>query len=255
MLKIARFSRMIMRTVISILYYPIVLAWSVFYFLLMCAAWLLTVLFDRERVVLHRMSHLWAHSIVWVNPLWRLKVTGRENVSREESYVVTVNHQSMIDIPLMYVLPKINFKWVAKREVYRWPLFGAVLWFHGDIVVEQGSARAARGFMAKGKERLAGGTSVVIFPEGTRSSDGAIHNYKEGAFLLAKEAGVPILPCVVNGARDFIKGWRINRTTFEIAIMPPVAAERVAEVPTRELMAEVREASMAKLEQLRKIDN
>ncbi len=227
------------------------LVWSLFYFVLMCAAWLLTVPFDRERVVLHRMSRLWAGSIVWFNPLWKLKVTGRENVRPGGSYVITVNHQSMLDIPLMYVLPGINFKWVAKREVYRWPLFGAVLWFHGDIVVEKGSVKATRSFIAKGTERLRRGTSGVIFPGGTRSRDGEIHNYKEGAFLLAKEAEVAILPCVMNGVRDFIKGWRVNRTTFEIAIMPSVPAERVVELPVRELMAEVRETSVAKLAEIR----
>ncbi len=244
-----------MRTVVSIYYYTVILVWSLSYFVLMCVAWLLTVLPDRERIVLHRMSHLWAKSIVWLNPLWKLKVTGRENVRRDGRYVVTVNHQSMIDIPLMYVLPRINFKWVAKREVYRWPLFGAVLWLHGDITVEEGSVKAARGFIAKGRERLRRGTSVVIFPEGTRSRDGEIHNYKEGAFLLAREAGVEILPCVMNGVKDFTKGWRVNPTTFEIAILPPVEAERVAELPVRRLMAEVREASISKLGELRKMQN
>ncbi len=240
-----------MRTIVSLIYYPTVLAWSLFYFVLMWVVWLLTVLFDRERLVLHKMSYLWAESIVWLNPLWKLKVTGRENVCRGGRYVVTVNHQSMVDIPLMYVLPRINFKWVAKREVYRWPLFGAVLWLHGDITVAEGSVRAARGFIAKGVQRLRRGTSVIIFPEGTRSRNGAIHNYKEGAFMLAKEAGVEILPCVMNGVKEFVKGWRVNPTTFEIAIMPPVAAERVAELPVRQLMAEVREASISKLGELR----
>jgi 1-acyl-sn-glycerol-3-phosphate acyltransferase len=239
------------RTIVSIYYYPVTAVWSLFYFVLMCAVWLPTVLFDRERVVLHRMSHLWARSIVWLNPLWKLKVTGRENVIRGGRYVITVNHQSMIDIPLMYVLPDINFKWVAKREVYRWPLFGAVLWLHGDIVVEAGSVKATRSFMSRGTERLRRGTSVVIFPEGTRSRDGEIHNYKEGAFLLAKEAGVAILPCVISGVKNFVKGWRVNPATFEIAIMPPVPAERVAALPARQLIQEVREMSVAGLAALR----
>lgn len=240
-----------MRALVSIFYYPIIVAWSLFYFVLMIVLWLLTVLFDKERIVLHKASHVWAHSIVFLNPLWKLQVTGKENIDKKGRYVITVNHQSMLDIPLMYVLPKINFKWVAKRAVYKWPLFGVVLWLHGDIVVEEGSVRKAMGFVAKGKERLANGTSVVIFPEGTRSKDGEIHNFKEGAFLLAKEAGVEVLPCVIDGVKGFIEGWKVQRTTLKVSILPPVSVEVVEEQSAREVMKSVREMTVAELARLR----
>ena len=152
----------------------------------------------------------------------------------------------------MYVLPKINFKWVAKSGVYKWPLFGVVLWLHGDITVDdRGSVRKTLGFMSKGLEHLHRGTSVIIFPEGSRSRDGEVHNFKEGAFLLAREAGVPILPCVIDGAKTFIKGWRVRCNTFTVRITPPVPAGKVAETPVREVLAEVRERTVSELAAIR----
>lgn len=241
--------------VVSILFYVVVLVWSLAVFFVMLVLFLLTALFDRERVVLHWMSRLWARSVFFLNPLWRLKVYGKENVDTKKAYVVTVNHQSFLDIPLMYVLPHINFKWVAKTWVYRWPIFGAVMWLHGDITVSgKGSVKKTKKMMDEGKAHLKKNTSIIIFPEGTRSKNGEIHNFKEGAFLLAKEAGVAVLPCVINGAKGFLKGWRVQKVRLEVSIMPAISAERIAAEDPREVMREVRDASVSELARLRKVN-
>lgn len=233
---------------VSILYYIAVLVWSVAYFLFLLVLFVFTAPFDSERRVLHKASKFWAVSVFLMNPLWRLKVTGKENIDPNGRYVVTVNHQSMLDIPLMYSLPYLNFKWVAKKGVYKWPMFGVVLLLHGDIAVDdKGSVRMTKFFMKKGLERLRKGTSIIIFPEGSRSCDGEIHNFKEGAFLLAKEAGVPILPCVIDGAKTFVKGWRVQRNSFQVRITSPVSAEVVEQKTTRELLNIVRERTIAEL--------
>lgn len=238
---------------VSILYYIVALVWSVAYFVFLLLLFIVTSPFDGERVVLHKASKFWAFSVLWINPLWRLKVSGVENVDAGQKYVITVNHQSMLDIPLMYVLPGLNFKWVAKKGVKKWPLFGVVLILHGDILVDdKGSVRMTKVFMTKALERLGKGISVVIFPEGSRSKDGEIHNFKEGAFLLAKEAGVPILPCVIDGAKSFVKGWRVQRNTFRVHITPAVPVETVNEKTTREVMNIVRERTVFELAQIRK---
>lgn len=234
------------------MYYTVVLIWSLAYFLFMLLLFALTVASDRERTALHAASRFWARSIFFLNPLWKLRITGKGNIDPRGTYVITVNHQSMVDIPLMYALPELNFKWVAKSGIYKWPLFGIVLRLHGDITVDdKGSVRKALGFMAKGLEHLGRGTSIIIFPEGSRSRDGEIHNFKEGAFLLAKEAGVPVLPCVIDGAKTFIKGWRLQPNTFTVSITPPVPAGEVAAVPTRELMSAVRERTVTELAAIR----
>lgn len=238
--------------VVSIIYYLVLLAWSLAYFIFMLVLFAVTAPFDSERRALHGASRLWARSMFRLNPLWRVRVEGAGNIVRGQAYVVTVNHQSMVDIPLMYFLPWLNFKWVAKRSVYRWPLFGVVLWLHGDITVDTGgSVRRTLDFMKEGLERLSRGTSVVIFPEGTRSRDGEVHNFKEGAFMLAKEAGVAILPCILDGTREFMKGWRVCRTVFTVRIMAPISAEEVAARPAREILTEVRELTVAELASIR----
>ena len=142
---------------------------------------------------------------------------------------------------------------MSKKEVYKWPLFGVVLWLHGDITVDtKGSVRKTLAFMEKGLEHLRRGTSVIIFPEGSRSRDGEIHNFKEGAFLLAREAGVPILPCVIDGGKTFARGWRVKRNTFTIRILPPVPAETVRATETRDLMSDVRSRTIETLQAIRR---
>lgn len=240
--------------IISILYYLAVGLWSLLLFAVMVVLYLTTVLFDRERIVLHTISRLWARSLFWLNPLWKVKVYGRENIDPSKAYVITVNHQSFLDIPLMYALRGINFKWVAKTWVYRIPLFGEVMWLHGDITVsEKGSVRKTKKMMDEGRRHLAAGTSVIIFPEGTRSSDGQIGRFKDGAFSLAREAGTALLPCVINGVKDaggrsYMKGWRVCRNLFEITVLPAVRAEVVSQSQPRELREEVRERTIKNYE-------
>ena len=238
--------------VVSILYYIVLTVWSLTYFVFMLVLYAATVPFDKERILLHKASRIWALSIFRLNPLWRLRVEGLQYLDPDRACVITVNHQSMLDIPLMYVLPRINFKWVAKSAVYKWPIFGIVLRLHGDITVDsKGSVRKTMQFIDKGKQHLDNGTSVIIFPEGTRSRDGEIHNFKEGAFMLARHAGVDILPCVIDGCKNFIKGWRVQPAVFVVRITPPVPASAVQDTPVRQLIAEVRERSVNELRNIR----
>ena len=221
--------------IVSILYYLVLLAWSLAYFVFMLLLFALTVAFDRERKALHAASRFWARSIFFLNPLWRLRVEGREHIDPKGAYVVTVNHQSMVDIPLMYVLP-LNFKWVSKKEVQKMPIFGWVLWMHGDIPVERGSRRSAKRMMERCVERLSRGTSVIVFPEGTRTRTGEIGRFKDGAFLVAKSAGVGIQPVVIDGTWSLMKGWRVRMPhTFRVRVLDPIPPERVASSEAREL--------------------
>ena len=106
----------------------------------------------------------------------------------------------------------------------------------------------------RGKEWLAKGASVAIFPEGTRSKDGEIHNFKAGAFLLAKDAGAPILPIVLNNTNKMMrKGWLMNwRNHITIKILPPISAEEVAERSVKEVMADVHSSMTEALAEIRK---
>ena len=240
--------------ILSVLFYIIFLAFTLVYFVIMCVAFVLTVPFDRDRIVLHRLSRAWALCYFRAVPTWRLVVEGRENVDRKQAYVVVVNHRSMIDIILMYVLPLRNFKWVSKREVYKWPLFGWVLWMHGDVTIERGSASSVRQMMAGGSKWLGRGVSMVVFPEGSRSKTDNLGRCREGAFALAKQAGVPILPVVTLGTGSVLeKGGRLNfRNVYRVRILPPVSAEEVAAADVKELTQKMYDLMSAEHEELKK---
>ena len=226
---------------LSILYYIVVAtAWIALYVLSFIAL-IVCYPFDKKRSVVHRIS-AWLTNVVFIfAPLARRRVVGMENIDPNKTYVMVLNHQSMVDILSIYNLPLV-FKWVSKREVYRIPLVGRLLWMHGDIVINRASAKEAMQLVhSKGMEWLKKGATVSIFPEGTRSKDGEIHNFKAGAFILAKDAGVPILPVVLDGTSSLVrKGWMINwRNVITIKVLPEIPAEEVAERSIKEVMAEV----------------
>lgn len=238
---------------LSIIYYIVVATcWLVLY----VASFIALVVcypFDKKRVVVHKISK-WLTDIVFVfAPGMRRDVIGMENIDPKQAYVIVLNHQSMVDILSIYNLPLV-FKWVSKKEVYRIPLVGRLLLMHGDIVINRASAKEAMQLVhSKGKEWLKKGASVSIFPEGTRSKDGEIHNFKAGAFILAKDAGVPILPIVLDGTNTLIrKGWMINwRNRITIKVLPPISAEEVQNRDIKDVMAQVKEDMVNTLAQIR----
>ena len=225
----------------SILYYIVVsVAWTLLY-VLSFVALIVCYPFDKKRRVVHRISAWLTNTVFIFAPLARRKVIGMENIDPNKAYVMVLNHQSMVDILSIYNLPLV-FKWVSKKEVYRIPIVGRLLWMHGDIVINRASAKEAMQLVhTKGMEWLKKGATVSIFPEGTRSKDGEIHNFKAGAFILAKDAGVPILPVVLDGTSSLVrKGWMINwRNVITIKVLPEIPAEEVAERSIKEVMAQV----------------
>ena len=216
---------------LSLLYYLVVIAVALVLYVASFIALVVCYPFDRKRVVVHTLSKWITDTIFGLPPFMKREVIGIENIDPKKAYVMTLNHNSMADIITIYNLPLV-FKWVSKKEVYRIPIVGRLLYAHGDIVINRASAKEAMQLVhERGKEWLAKGASVAIFPEGTRSKDGEIHNFKAGAFLLAKDAGAPILPIVLNNTNKMMrKGWLMNwRNHITIKILPPISAEEVAE--------------------------
>ncbi|MDR1415923.1 MAG: 1-acyl-sn-glycerol-3-phosphate acyltransferase [Prevotellaceae bacterium] len=197
--------------------------------------------FDRKRKVQHRFSVFISGQYFFLSPFCRVVVKGRENVDRRQAYVITSNHQSMLDIVLLYSVP-LFFKWVSKKEVYRIPLVGQLLWLHGDVCIKRGDPKSARKMLQDCADFLSQGLSIMMFPEGTRSKDGLVGRFREGAFTLAKSGGVPILPVAIDGTRKFSTGnggWLNARQLFQVTIMPPISAEEVAASTVKELQEKV----------------
>jgi 1-acyl-sn-glycerol-3-phosphate acyltransferase len=137
-----------------------------------------------------------------LTPLWKFEIEGERPADIDtRPYVVVANHESQADPFLLSFLPW-DMRWVAKEELFKPPVTGWAMRFGGDIPIRRGEGESVRSMMAECKRAIAGGISVMLFPEGTRSRDGNLLPFRDGAFKLAIEAGVPILPVALAGTRE-----------------------------------------------------
>ena len=185
---------------------------------------LLTAPFDRRRVAVHLWSCAWATFYVVMNPFWRERVTGREKLPWRGPAVLVANHLSMLDILVLYGLFR-PFKWVSKAELFRVPFVGWNMWLNDYVAIQRGDRESVRQMMAHCRAHLARGAPVLLFPEGTRSPDGRLRAFKDGAFRLAHEAGVPLVPVVVTGTFDALPkhGHALRqRMRAEVRVLDPL---------------------------------
>ena len=238
---------------LTILYYIFTLLQVSVLFVLSIIVLAVTYPFDKSRRWVHECSRWICGLLYGVPPFIRRTIDGVENIDKNKAYVMVLNHNSGFDIFAAYKIP-LNFRWVSKREVFRVPFMGPLLTIHGDIPIERGNASEAMAKMLRlGKLWLSRGVSVAIFPEGTRSKTGQINRFKAGAFNLAKEAEVEILPIVMTGTNEFFrKGWLVNwRNRVGIRVLPPVPVEQIRAMEVKELMQQTQERMVEALTHLR----
>jgi 1-acyl-sn-glycerol-3-phosphate acyltransferase len=189
----------------------------------------------------------WSRRVV-DNARMQVDVVGRENIRPHETYLVMSNHQSLYDVPVLFHVIGSNVRMIAKEELFRVPVFGPALAAGGFISIDRGDRNAAIASLQRARDLLAGGTHVWIAPEGTRSRTGELLPFKKGAFYLALEARLPILPVTVRGTRDALpaKGLRsVAGAQVRVTIHPKIDPSPFAERGKKgrdELMAEVRHA-------------
>ena len=140
----------------------------------------------------------WSRSVIRLL-LLPIKVTGRENVDSKQSYVFVANHQSFLDVFAIYGWLPNNFKWLMKKEIRRVPFVGTACAVAGHIFVDRSNPRAALQSMEYIKAELVDGISTVIFPEGTRTKTGEMGRFKQGAFKIAMDMQLPVVPVSLNG--------------------------------------------------------
>lgn len=228
-----------MRIVLLVIYLVLIVLWAILSLVVMGIATLLSLPFDRERRMVLAISRVVARGVYILSPLWRVSVEGAENCNPAERYVITSNHQSFFDIPLLFFLPVWKFNFVSKIEVRKIPAIGWMLGMRGDIVIRRGTREAATTVMEEGTRHLKAGTSVAIFPEGTRTKDGEVHRFKDGAFRLAQENGVAILPCVMDDTKKLFTLRGLQSRHLTVRVLPPIGVEEVQNTPAKELAAKV----------------
>ena len=209
----------------SLLFWGYVLAVSLVCFPLAVIIRAVTTPFDRRLTALHAFSCFWASLYVWANPLWTVRIDGRDRIDRRTAYVMVSNHQSLADIMVLFRL-FVHFKWVSKSENFRIPLVGWNMRLNRYISIQRGSARGNLGMVRGCEAALGKGSSVMIFPEGTRSPDGALQEFRQGAFEIAYRTQSPVLPIVVDGTATALpkRGFLLRgRHAIRVRVLEPIA--------------------------------
>ncbi len=184
---------------------------SIPFYLIAVILRLLTYPFDRRLRLLHLFTCFWASFYTWTMPAWRIRIEGRENVRKDAAYVVVSNHQSQLDILVAFRL-FFHYKWVSKVEMFRVPLIGWNMTLNRYIKLKRGDKKSVEQMLKECEVHLNEGSSIFMFPEGTRSPDGEVKAFKPGAFQLALEKKVPILPIVISGTNKALPKYSMNFT-------------------------------------------
>ena len=184
---------------------------------------LVTAPFDAGRYAVGYVFRRVGPVMATLNPFWHFRFTGTMPADPRRPYVVVSNHESFADILLISHLPW-EMKWLSKAELFRVPMLGWMMQLAGDIPVKRGFGPSAAEAMARCREALARRVSVMIFPEGTRSATAELLPFKDGAFRLAIDAGVPILPLALHGTSTALRkhDWRFGRSTAIVKVLEPV---------------------------------
>ncbi len=169
-------------------------------------------------------TRVWVKFILWTS---RIKVTveGLENLSLEEKYIFVANHQSHMDIPACVTVIPARLRMLAKKELFRIPIFGWSMWIAGHIRIDRENREKAIGSLDHAVERLKHeNISPLVYPEGTRSPDGKIHAFKKGAFVLGIRSKRPIVPVIIIGSRSVLpkNSLILNPGHIHVVIDKPV---------------------------------
>ncbi|MDJ0784388.1 MAG: lysophospholipid acyltransferase family protein [Desulfosarcinaceae bacterium] len=215
---------------------------SIFLFAIALCIWLLTRWFDRRLVLLHQFTCFWACHYLWAMPAWRVHLSGRERLRKDGVYIIVSNHQSQLDILLAFRL-FFPFKWVSKIEVFRLPLIGWNMYLNRYIPLKRGDKESIARMLSRCEDALAQGSSIYMFPEGTRSTSTRLRPFKPGAFLLAHKLKLPLLAIAINGTRKALPKYSLNfhgRQELQITVLGEIPYAEFADLSVSETAEMVR---------------
>ncbi len=235
-----------MKRILYLLYQPY--KWLVFYPYLVLstlffAFWaILLALFTNAKTASFIGGVIWARMNTYLTPVF-VKVVGRENIDKKQSYIIVSNHQSSYDIFVLYGWLGIDIKWIMKRELKKIPALGIAAGKVGHIYIDRSKREAALTLLDAAKSKAVDGTSLVFFPEGTRSKDGKVGSFQKGAFKMAIDLGLPILPITIMGTKDILPSGTMDLFPgrVKMIIHKPVDVAGYSYTNIRQLMGRVRE--------------
>lgn len=239
-----------MRMAGSLLFWGFVVLSSLVLFPIGCLLWLITAGFDRRRWAMHRFTSFWASLYTWLNPAWPVRVHGQERLVTSEPAVLVANHLSLLDILVLFRL-RTHFKWVSKAENFHVPIIGWNMRLCDYIPLRRGDSQSIRAMMSHCDRVLREGSSIMMFPEGTRSANGRLRSFKPGAFQIAERNDLPIQPIVLRGTAEALpkRGFKLQgRHAISIEVLDAIPVEEIRARSADEMMGHVRELIRERLE-------
>jgi len=219
----------------------IVIIWTVLATVVLSIATIVASLFSKTGNIPHLIAGVWGKSILWAS---RVKVTvrGLSSIDATQSYIFMVNHQSLYDIPVLLGHLPHQFRWLAKAELFRIPLFGQAMRRVGYISIDRSDRKAAINSLQTAADKIKDGVSVLIFPEGTRSPDGHIQSFKKGGFILAVDSAAPIVPMVIHGTRTIMPKNKLQLKPGQVRldIQVPIESSKYSRKTKDALLEKVR---------------
>jgi 1-acyl-sn-glycerol-3-phosphate acyltransferase len=214
-----------------LVYIPFLLLWTVLNFL-----GVVVVAPFSPRKASRWFGGNWGRGLMWVVPS-KVGVNGKEHIDPGASYILVVNHMSLMDIPLLYGWLPLDLKWIMKKEVRKIPIIGIGTAMLGHIFLDRSNRQAAIRELEQVKENLLPGTSILFFSEGTRSRNGQLQAFKMGAFHMARDLDVPVLPITILGTDRILTpdGMDLFPGTAQMVIHPPIPVEDVRVCSSEEL--------------------
>jgi 1-acyl-sn-glycerol-3-phosphate acyltransferase len=181
----------------------------------------------------------------------RVEVKGLERLDPNQTYIFTPNHQSLIEVPLWVAYLGRNIAYLGKKEVFKYPIFGYGIRLVGVVPVDRSNSPAAVESAKLATENIRRGKSYVVYPEGTRSSDGGLLPFKKGAFMMAIDAGVPIVPITISGATRIMRKAQIKifPSTVRVTLHEPISTAGYSKMNIAELMDMTRQRIFSALDE------
>jgi len=226
----------------------IVIVWTPIVFLV----WIATTPFDKGRYATGYTFRRLCVLHQWLNPMWKFKTSGQLPANKRNPYVMVSNHESFVDMLLLSHL-KMEMKYLSKESILRIPLVGWMMKMSGDVSLLRGDRSSGAAALIVCEKWLKRKMSVMIFPEGTRSFDGEMRAFKDGAFILAIRTQTPMLPVVVHGTRSALRksDWRMGDTKAEVRVLEIIETTGMTLNDVPALRERVRDAMIAEIAEMR----
>ncbi len=208
---------------------------------------------SRNGDTIHKVARIWAKCILVASGV-KVTVKGLPNIDPAGSYIYMSNHLSNFDIPILMSYLPVQFRWLAKAELFRIPLFGYAMKRAGYISIDRSDRKSAIQSLNKAAKIIRNGVSVVIFPEGTRSQDNNIQPFKKGGFFLAIDSGVHIVPIIIHGTWSIMpkKQFLVKPGNVVLEITSPIESSDYTRETRDDLMEKIRNVIMESFEKGKK---